>query len=106
MDQQEKVYPGWKEEYEPDFCDADPFCEYCGSEHCEGVCITFCCYDPRYVGPRNYCSCTEFQKQMDREEKWWYPLLVAYWNFIGKFRGLKWPSFKRKQSNDDNELPF
>lgn len=108
MDQTERVYPGFDESFEPNFDDPEPFCNLCGEEDCDGECITYCCWDVRYRGPKDHCACADFQKQMELEQKWWYPIYLKAWSLTGKLRRLRLPviRWRKNRELEDDELPF
>jgi hypothetical protein len=40
--------------------DSENICEWCGEDEFDCYCGTdYCCYDPRYTGPKDYCACKE-----------------------------------------------
>lgn len=70
-DQQAEVYRILVEQYElrkeEESFDSDLYGEYNEDHPADD---DYCCWDPRYTGPSNYCHCAEYQKEYAKQQRW------------------------------------
>lgn len=68
----------------------------------------YCCWHPKYEGPKGYCACREHHKYQRRINSMWYRLFanIRRWagNTFRKIKGL--PDGFKPDPIPDDELPF